>query len=90
MCGFELARGCPPGFAMARTPALLHVAVQLHNIRFCSRGHPSSATGTTAPNGGYFLTLQPGDPHVSLPTLALESADATGVAPEKSLGSYSP
>jgi hypothetical protein len=34
--------------------------------------------------------LQPGDPHVSLPTLALQSADVTGVAPEKSLGPYSP
>jgi hypothetical protein len=37
-----------------------------------------------------FLALQPGDPHVSLPTLALESAAVTGVAPEKSLGPYSP
>jgi len=36
------------------------------------------------------LAPQLGDPHVSIPTLALESADVTGVAPEKSLGHYFP
>jgi hypothetical protein len=46
--------------------------------------------GSADQNGGYFSPLQPGDPQVRLPTLALESTDATGVAPEKSLRPYSP
>ena len=42
-----------------------------------------------APIGGYFSPLLRGDPDISLATLPAESADLTGVAPEKSLGPYS-
>src|SRR6516162_10197493 len=47
-------------------------------------GVASISRTSSAVCGGHrriFLALQPGDPHVSLPTLALESADVTGVAP---------
>jgi hypothetical protein len=47
------------------------------------------APGSPSAYRRIFLALQPGDPHVSLPPLALESADVTGIAPEKSLGLYS-
>jgi len=46
----------------------------------------STGAETNGSERRIFLALQPSDPHVSLPTLALERADVAGVAPERSLG----
>ena len=54
------------------------------NIRLCAAATVAKPRLIATPNGGYLSSLPPGDPHVSLPTLPVESADVTGVDPGKS------